>query len=370
MVALVRAPDDAGARERLAAAYVGVDPTLPARFAALAADGRLEVLAADLIAPRLGLSADRWERLAGEVDLIVHNGALVNHAFSYPQLFEPNVLGTVEIIRLALRSRVARVSFVSSVGVAAGLARTTPVREDEDAASLWRRRPIDSGYAVGYGTSKWADEILLRDLEARAGVPVAVFRCSMIMPPTAYIGQVNAGDFLTRLLHGVIVTGLAPRSFYAEGSGPHHFDGLPVDFVARSIAAITQDDPRPGYGICHVVNGRASGPSLDTWIDWVKQAGYHVERIDDHATWWRRFREKLLALDPMEQHRSPLAILHQWERPLGPELAFDNRRLLERLAAIAGPVAIPDVDALFVEQYLKNMVYLGLIQHPGLSAAA
>jgi len=97
---------------------------------------------------------------------------------------------------------------------------------------------------------------------------------------------------------------------------------------------------------------------------------YRVERVSDHATWLRRFREKLLALDPLERHRSPLAILHQWERPLGPELAFDNRRLLERLGAIAGPVAVPDVDALFVEQYLKNMVYLGLIQHPGLSAAA
>jgi fatty acid CoA ligase FadD9 len=305
------------------------------------------------------------------VDAIVHNGALVNHAFSYVQLFEPNVLGTVEVIRLALRRRVARVSFVSTVGVASGLTRASAVREDEDAASLWQRRPIDSGYAVGYGTSKWADEILLRDLEARSGIPVTVFRCSMILPPRSFVGQVNAGDFLTRLLHGVVVTGLAPRSFYAEGSGRHHFDGLPVDFVARAIAAVTQAAPA-GYGICHVVNGHAGdGISLDTLVDSVEKAGYAVRRIDDHAAWLRAFRERLEALGPLEQHRSALPILQQWEQPIRGELVFDNRRLTDRLAALAGgPVAIPDIDALFVQQYLKNMVYLGLIQHPGLSVAA
>ncbi len=193
----------------------------------------------------------------------------------------------------------------------------------------------------------------------------------MMLPPRGFIGQVNTGDFLTRLLHGVVVTGLAPRSFYADGSGRHHFDGLPVDFVARAIAAITQAAPA-GYSVCHVVNGHAGdGVSLDTLIDWVEKAGYAVRRIDDHATWLRAFRERLEALGPLEQQRSPLAILRQWERPIGRELAFDNPRLVERLSALAGgPVAVPDVDALSVQQYLKNMVYQGLIQHPGLSAAA
>jgi hypothetical protein len=38
-----------------------------------------------------------WQELAGSVDTILHNGALVNHAFTYEQLFEPNVLGSVEV---------------------------------------------------------------------------------------------------------------------------------------------------------------------------------------------------------------------------------------------------------------------------------
>ena len=372
VIALVRAPSDAEAAERLTATYArGPDPTLAARFAELRGEERLTVLAGDLMRPRFGLDEARWDQLAAEADAIVHNGALVNHAFSYAQLFEPNVLGTAEVMRLALRARRKSIGFVSSVGVAAGLDRATPIGEDQDARALWESRPTDSGYAVGYATSKWADELLLRDLADRWGIPVAVFRCSMILPPRSYIGQVNAADFLTRLLHGIAVTGLAPRSFYAPGPRKPHFDGLPVDFDAHAIAAIA-GAPRAGYATYHLVNGHADdGVSLDTLVDWIRSAGYPVKRIDDHAAWLRAFRERLEALPPAEQQRSALPILHQWERPLRAEPGFDNRRLRERLEAIErGPVAIPDIDELFVHQYLKNMVYLGLLTHPGVSAAA
>ena len=51
----------------------------------------------ELSKPQLGLHDGVWQHLASSVDTIVHNGALVNHAFTYEQLFEPNVLGSVEV---------------------------------------------------------------------------------------------------------------------------------------------------------------------------------------------------------------------------------------------------------------------------------
>jgi fatty acid CoA ligase FadD9 len=372
VIALVRAPDDAAALRRLAASYAGPDPTLVARFDALSGDGRLEVLAADLMGPRAGLSSERWERLATEVDLVVHAGALVNHALSYPELFEPNVLGVVELMRLATLRRKKPIAFVSSVGVAGGLDRAEPIREDEDAEALWQERPIDHGYAVGYATSKWADEVLLRDFERRTGVPVAVFRCSMIMPPRSFIGQVNAGDFLTRLFQSVVLTRAAPGSFYAPGALRPHFDGLPVDFVATAIAAAAMS-LRGGFETLHVVDGHhEDGVSLDTLVSWVGSAGYPIERVGDHAAWLRVFRERLQSLPPADQQRSVLPILGRWERPLRGDLAFDNRLLRERLSALAGGavVEIPRIDEQTVHQYLKNMVYQGLVPHPGLAVAA
>jgi fatty acid CoA ligase FadD9 len=371
VVAMVRASDDEAARERLAASYArpdpklpagGADPALQARFAALSAgEGRLEVIAADLIRPRLGLSTERWDRLAAEVSAIVHPGALVNHALSYPQLFEPNVLGTVEVMRLALRRR-APIGFVSTAGVAAGLGRI--IGEDEDAAALWQRRPVDSGYAVGYSTSKWAGELLMRELAARAGIPVSVFRPSMIMPPRSFAGQVNADDLLTRLLQSLVVTGVAPRSFYAGTKAQRHFDGLPVDVVAGAIAAVTLAT-RDGHAIYHVVNGHLDdGVSLDTFVGWTERAGYRLQRIDDYAGWLRAFRARLEALDPAAQQRSALAGLAAWERPAGLDLALDNRLLLRQLRALGEPAEMPHVDELAVRRYLESMVSAGLIPPP------
>lgn len=38
-----------------------------------------------------------YRKLAQSLDTVIHNGALVNHAFTYEQLFEPNVLGSLEV---------------------------------------------------------------------------------------------------------------------------------------------------------------------------------------------------------------------------------------------------------------------------------
>jgi fatty acid CoA ligase FadD9 len=369
VVCIVRAPSDAAALERLRASYQGPDPALWARFQALSA-GRLTVLAGDLMKPRLGLADEVHDRLCDEVDTIVHNGALVNHALSYPQLFEPNVLGTVELMRLSLRRRIKAMSYVSTVGVAGGLGRREPIREDEDARALGRERPIDSGYAVGYATSKWACEVLLRELADRLAVPVEVFRCSMILPHRGYAGQVNVGDFLTRLLFSVVQTGLAPRSFYAGDAGRAHFDGLPVDFVAGSIATIGTAW-RPGYTTYHVVNARwGDGVSLDTLVDWVASAGYPVTRVPDHAAWLAEFRARLTALPPALQQRSVLPILHQWARPIPVESQdrFDARRLRGRLDELEGePVEIPRLDETSLHAYLRDLVVLGLIEEPARS---
>ncbi|HTQ44395.1 MAG TPA: AMP-binding protein, partial [Polyangiaceae bacterium] len=72
VVAIVRAPDDAAAWERLTTSYAhadpklrggGLDPKLTARFAELSAEKcRLEVLAGDLIRQRVGLSQEHWDR--------------------------------------------------------------------------------------------------------------------------------------------------------------------------------------------------------------------------------------------------------------------------------------------------------------------
>ena len=44
---------------------------------------KLVVLESDLTKPRLGLSDEDYSRITNEVNLVIHNGAKVNHVLSY-----------------------------------------------------------------------------------------------------------------------------------------------------------------------------------------------------------------------------------------------------------------------------------------------
>src|SRR5262249_43715799 len=145
--------------------------------------------------------------------------------------------------------RVKWLSYVSTVGVMSGrsgLPDGTAIREDEDIRSVFTERAIDSGYASGYGTSKWAGELILRDANEKLNLPVAVYRPSGILTHTRYRGQVNVPDFFTRLLAGIIYARVAPKSFYTANASARtkHYDGLSVDVVARSIVAPSVDRQR------------------------------------------------------------------------------------------------------------------------------
>ena len=68
-------------------------------------------------ARRTSASTDAtWQRLADTVDLIVDPAALVNHVLPYSQLFGPNVLGTAELIRIALTTKIKPFVYVSTIG--------------------------------------------------------------------------------------------------------------------------------------------------------------------------------------------------------------------------------------------------------------
>src|SRR5262249_25090951 len=151
--------------------------------------------------------------LADTVDLIVDPAALVNHVLPYSQLFGPNALGTAELIRLALTTQLKPFTYTSTIAVGDQI---EPGRftEDADIRNVSATRKIDDSYANGYGNSKWAGEGLLREAHDLCGLPVAVFRCDMILADTTYAGQLNVPDMFTRMMLSLVATGIAPGSFY------------------------------------------------------------------------------------------------------------------------------------------------------------
>lgn len=366
VICLLRGEDDDEARQRLADVFASGDQTLKERYAKLAA-GHLEVLAGDLGESRLGLRQATWQELAETVDHIVHPAAFVNHVLPYSQLFGSNVFGTAQVIQLAISHHLKPIDNISTLG-AALLPGGGVLTEDDDVRTVTPVRKLDEdSYAAGYALSKWAAEALLRDANDRMGLPVAVFRCDMILAHTAYKGQLNVPDVFTRWLLSTVATGLAPASYYeAVSEVKPHYDGLPVDFTAAAIARLGEK-AREGYRTYHVINPHDDGISLDSFVDWAVEAGYPIHRVGDYDDWFKRFETALRALPEKQRHRSSLPLLQQLSQPIpaiaGAMASSERFETDVRKFGVGDNQNIPHLSAEFIGKYLDDLHHLGLLEN-------
>ena len=366
LICLVRAKDATAARQRLNHTYDHGDPGLLARYRQLAADC-LDVIVGDKGEAHLGLDPQTWQRLADTVDLIVDPAALVNHVLPYSQLFGPNVAGTAELIRLALTSKLKPFTYVSSIGVGAQIAAAA-FTEDADIRVISPTRKLDDNYANGYSTSKWASEVLLREANEVCGLPVAVFRCDMILADTRYLGQLNLPDMFTRLILSLVAAGIAPASFYELGANGKrqraHYDGLPVDFIAEAITTLSAR-VIDRYETLHVMNPHDDGIGLDEYVDWLIDAGRSIQRIPNYHTWFQQFATAMRALPDRQRQYSLLPLLDNYQRPAKPvcgSLAPTERfRAAVRHAKIGPDKDIPHVTPPVILKYVTNLQLLGLL---------
>jgi fatty acid CoA ligase FadD9 len=366
VICLVRAKDDTAARNRLDRTFDSGDPELLHHYLDLA-DRHLQVIAGDKGEENLGLDPRVWQRLADTVDVIVDPAALVNHVLPYSELFGPNVVGTAELIRLALTTRLKPITYISTIGVGDQI-EPSAFTEDADIRVISPVRAVNDSYANGYGNSKWAGEVLLREAHDRCGLPVAVFRCDMIMADTTYAGQLNVPDMFTRLMLSLVATGIAPESFYeldAQGNRQRaHFDGLPVGFIAEAVCTLSSSVVQ-GYSTYHVMNPHDDGIGLDEFVDWLNDAGYPIARIPEYTAWLQRFDTALHALPDAQRQASLLPLLHNYQQPerpvCGSMASTDRFRSAVRQAKI-GPIGdIPHIGAPIIVKYVTDLQKLGLL---------
>jgi len=369
LICLVRAKSDTEARQRLDSVFDSGDPELLWHYQELAAN-HLEVVAGDKGAANLALDPQTWQRLAENVDLIVDSAALVNGVLPYSELFKPNVEGTAELIRFALTTKLKPYAYVSTADVGRQI-EPSAFTEEADVRVVSPTRTIDASLGNGYGNSKWAGEVLLREANDMCGLPVAVFRCDMILADTSYAGQLNVSDMFTRMVLSVVATGVAPGSFYEldnDGNRQRaHFDGLPVEFVAESIATLSAWLDR-GFETYHVMNPHDDGIGLDEYVDWLIEAGYLIERVSDFGEWLQRFETGLRALPDRLREHSVLRLLLlrdsnyiQPPKPVCGSLAPTDRFRVAVQEAKIGPANdIPRVSAPIIIKYATDLQQLGL----------
>jgi thioester reductase-like protein len=218
VVALVRAPNDDQARQRLL-------DVLKSRSIAIADErvAALRVLAGDVALPQLGLPAGLFDELVGTVGGVVHCAATVNWLSTYAQLRDSNVIGTLNVLQFVRRGGGGfrkRLLHVSTIGVSAGVS-------DGD----WLA-PQQFVHSSGYNVTKWvAERLVIAHAAGDGGGGAVVVRPGMVSSHSRS-GAHNASDYIPRYVRGCMQLG----AFIDDGGA--RLEMIPVDWVAEQIGAL------------------------------------------------------------------------------------------------------------------------------------
>jgi thioester reductase-like protein len=230
---------------------------------------RIVPVPGDLGRPWLGLSAEVVEELAHTVDLIYHNGAVVNLVYPYQSHKPTNVEGTIEVLRFAAKERIKPVHFISSLSVL-----HTPAAHREDIIAEDEDLDLHGVPLGGYAQSKWVGEKLVQIAGAR-GIPFTIFRPGPISGHSQN-GSWNEDDLMFSLLAATLMLGSAPDLDII-------LDIVPVDYVTDAVIYISSQ-PDPFGKIYHL--SASEQTNYKDLLNQIKDLGYPLRKVSYDQ--WKR----------------------------------------------------------------------------------
>ncbi|KPI40890.1 L-aminoadipate-semialdehyde dehydrogenase large subunit [Cyphellophora attinorum] len=255
VILLVRAKDDDSAMNRVkatCAAYGVWDDSW---------SNRIQCVTGSLGPTKFSLSDADWEA-ATQADVVIHNGAQVHWINTYDMLKAPNVLGTIDALKLVLDHD----AFVmeSERAIAAG---GEGISEEDDLSRS------STGLGTGYGQSKWVSEYLSREA-GRRGLSGCVVRPGYVLGDSQ-TGVTNTDDFLIRMLKGCIQLGTRPNI-------NNTVNMVPVNHVARTVVACAFHPPTLGVGVAQITGH----PRLrfNQYLAALQTYGYDA-KLSDYVPW-------------------------------------------------------------------------------------
>ncbi|WP_338927406.1 amino acid adenylation domain-containing protein (plasmid) [Mycetohabitans endofungorum] len=230
---------------------------------------RISVLCGDLDQVNLGLTQVQLTQLANELDAIVHNGAIVNHFFSYRELRQANVLATNALIRIAATGKEKSLHYISTLAVApwkgSGL-----FTEDGEISDV----PVPNGYVQ----SKWVAEKLV-GAAAKQGIPCGIYRLGQITADSV-TGYCNIKDRIYRTIRAIAALGLV-------SDATETYPQTPVDYAARAIVKLAVHQAEH-YQIAHI-----KGHQLIDLDEFVAQMRDYGINIDENKLTWQEWTRSL-----------------------------------------------------------------------------
>ncbi|WP_237386979.1 thioester reductase domain-containing protein [Xenorhabdus sp. Sc-CR9] len=340
VICLCRASDEEHALDRIKAGFTNYQINV--------GDGldRVEFVIGDLGQPRFGLLPETWEQLAETIDVIYHNGALVNFIYPYSALKSINVDGTRTALELACTARLKHFHYVSSVNALFATESPRPYMEDDRAMSESVRDPS------GYSGSKWVSEGII-NIARNRNVPVSIYRPGLILGHTR-TGAAQGNDYLVASLKGYLSMGFYPNHALL-------LDIVPVDYVAASLVHISRK-PESNGKFFNLFNPEQV--SIRQFFNWVQDFGYILNPVP-----FDEGKEKILALDDTHPLYPLIPLIRDMtERPyraldpayideIHPELELKNT-----LSGLTGSdIRCPTITAGYVHQVLRYLIGTGFL---------
>ncbi|KAL8838457.1 MAG: hypothetical protein Q9170_002132 [Blastenia crenularia] len=230
---------------------------------------RVEFFKADFSKPNFALDDDKYKTLLQQATHIIHCQWPVNFNLNITS-FEPHVRGVRHLIDFCLSSKLTpSLFFLSSVATVVHLKDRADIPE----------APIDILTTVngGYGASKQACELILRDAYERSGLNAVICRIGQIAGPvTRPEGMWSKQEWVPTIIASSKYLGLLPSTLASMDL----VDWIPVDLLGNIIvelagAAELHHAPKNGF---HEIDIEPSGtipvyhavnPDYSTWADLV-----------------------------------------------------------------------------------------------------
>ena len=319
-------------------------------------NGSVRAIVGDLSKPHLGLDNETWDTMVREVHAIIHNGALVHWVYPYSKLRAPNVLGTIEAIKLSAAGSTSKpLVFVSStsaldtsnyVRMCENTQRGVPESDDLSGS--------EHGLRIAYGQSKWVAERLLMQARKR-GLPITIVRPGYVVGDSKS-GVTNTDDFIWRLVKGCIQLEQTPIMNNVVNL-------CPVDYVARVVIEVISQPRALDNMVYHVVN--TEGFRFQTIFDLIKAYGYNVKDTE-----YIKWRDSLMDYTLTHTDNALYPLLHFVldDLPTSTKSAdLDDRNTRFILKSVG--VSCPSMSDL-VGLYLAYLIKVGFISSPSDAANA
>jgi amino acid adenylation domain-containing protein/thioester reductase-like protein len=304
---------------------------------------RIQLILGDLAEPQLGLAAEEFSQLANQIDVIYHNGAMVNFVYPYQAHKASNVLGTQEVLRLASQIKLKPVHFISTLSIlySGGINDGRIFHEDEDLDKVGT--PFG-----GYAQSKWVAEKLVRQAGSR-GIPYAIYRPGLVSGHSRS-GAWNTENLISSMTRVCLLLGSIPELDVMVNI-------VPVDFVSSAIVHLSRNHENLGK-VYHLDNPQPL--HFSKLIDWLSAQGFQARRVSFDG--WREELFRQVGHIPSDGWEPYLPLIEEVEEKQVFMPEFDLSNTLSGLEGSG--IHCSPVDGKLLSAYLGYFTPRGFLERP------